>query len=236
MRVSRTAIMFVVVLAGGLGALALAGSRAHHVRAFSLDVPDTRVVAKLTDGQRACEGPIESPAPFGRVRAFAFFTASPAPLDFVVSDARSGRALARGRALAAVGPGAVTATRNAPVFGTVTATLDAPVPAGSRLKVCIAAGSGRIVLGGGSRPAGGLIRLRVAGRRAPNEVSLVMLEVRPQSFFSLLPTIIDRAALFRPGWVGAWTFWALALALLAGAIALGIAVSRVALEDEGRRE
>jgi hypothetical protein len=31
--------------------------------------------------------------------------------------------------------------------------------------------------------------------------------------FSLLPTIFSRAALFRPGWVGAWTFWALLVAL-----------------------
>lgn len=220
MKVSRTAIGFVVVLAVGLGAVAIAGSKAHHARAFSLNVPASRQVAKLTAGQRACEGPITSPVPFGGIRAFAFSPRSPAPLHFVVSATRGHRVLARGTALAAVG------------FGAVTATLDAPVPAGRRLNVCMGAGSGRIVLDGGVRPGDNPIHLRVAGRTHPYEVSLVMLERRPRPFLSLLPTIFDRAALFRPGWVGAWTFWVLALALLVGVLALGISVSRAALEEE----
>ena len=57
----------------------------------------------------------------------------------------------------------------------------------------------------------------------------------PQSLFSMLPTIFRRAMLFRPTWVGAWTFWLLAAAVL-GAFALGaVAVARASSADaEGR--
>jgi len=218
----RTAITFSLVLLVGIGLLAWSGTRDSRARVFSLDLPFDHTSATLPAGRRACEGPIESPAGFGGIRAFGSSTGSPAMLDLVVTDAGSGETLARGRAPVSE------------VFNPITATLDGRVPAGRRVTVCmIGAGPGPIALGGSSS-AGQPVRLRVGGRATPQAVSLVMLQARGQSFFSLLPTIFRRAALFRPGWVGAWTFWVLALILLAAALALGLAVSQAAIEEERR--
>jgi hypothetical protein len=216
----RTAIVFSLVLLAGLSLLAWYGTREGPVRAFSLGVPFNQPSAVLPAGRRACEGPIDGPARFGGVRAFARSAGAPATLDVVVRDVSDARVLARGHARVAVG------------FNSVTATLDRPIPAGRRVNVCVdSAGPGRIILGG-SIPTSGSIHLRVAGQTVPREVSLVMLAPAGRTFFSLVPTILDRAALFRPGWVGAWIFWGLLAALLAATVALGLAVSRAASQED----
>jgi hypothetical protein len=218
----RTAISFSLVLLVGIGLLAWSGTRVSRARAFSLDLPFDHTSATLGAGRRACEAPIQSAADFGAIRAFGSSTGSPATLDFLVTDTDSGETLARGAAPVSE------------AFNPITATLHGRVPAGRRVTVCmIGAGPGPIALGGSSS-AGQPVRLRVGGRATPQAVSLVMLQVRSQSFFSLLPTIFRRAALFRPGWVGAWTFWVLALILLAAALGLGLAVSQAAVEEDRR--
>jgi len=218
----RTGVAFSVALLIGIALLAWSGSKYEPARAFSLELPFDHPSATLPAGRRACEGPIQSPMAFGAVRAFVLPAGSPAALEIIVSDADTGRVIARGQTPAVVG------------FSAVTATLNAPVPPSRRVTVClIGGGPGRIVLGGSSA-AGNPVRLRVAGRSVPGGVSLVMLEARRQSFISLLPTIINRATLFRPGWVGAWTFWTLALALAGAALALGVAVARAAFDEELR--
>jgi hypothetical protein len=222
MRAGRATIVFLVVLAVGLGALALAGSRAHPARAFSLDVPSRGKVAKLADGQRACESPIGNRAPFGGVRIWAAAVGAPGALSVIVSDARGGRRLARGRMVV---PQRLRA---------VSATLDARVRARRLLRLCLVGAGAAPVELAGWRPVDRAVRLRIGTAKSSQQIALVTLEARPRSFLSLVPRIFRRAALFHPGWVGAWTFWALALALLAGAVALGIAVSRVALEEDRR--
>jgi hypothetical protein len=44
--------------------------------------------------------------------------------------------------------------------------------------------------------------------------------------------VFERAALFRPGWVGAWTFWLLLAALVIGVPTLLGRALRAALEEE----
>jgi hypothetical protein len=218
----RTGVAFFLALLIGIALLAWSGSKDEQTRAFSLELPFDHPRATLPAGRQACEGPIESQMAFGAVRAFALPAGSPAALGIIVSDANTGRVIAHGQTPAAVG------------FSAVTATLNAPVPPSRRVTVClIGRGPGRMVLGGSSA-AGNPVRLRVEGRSVPGGVSLVMLEARRQSFISLLPTIINRATLFRPGWVGAWTFWTLALALVGAALALGVAVAHAAVDEESR--
>jgi hypothetical protein len=48
------------------------------------------------------------------------------------------------------------------------------------------------------------------GQPAGTDISLLFLRSHPASSLSLLPAIFRRAALFRPSWIGAWTFWLLA--------------------------
>ncbi len=220
MSAGRATITFLAVLAVGLGALTLAGSRSHPARALSLDVPSRVKVAKLAYGQRACESPIANPARFGGVRIWADALGAPGALSVIVSDVRGGRRLARG---AIVVPQRLNA---------VSATLDAPVPARRLLRLClVGAGSAPVQLAGW-RPVYRAVRLRIGRARSPRQIALVTLEVRPRSFLSLVPRIFRRAALFHPGWVGAWTFWVLALGLLGGVVGLGIAVWRVAREED----
>jgi hypothetical protein len=56
----------------------------------------------------------------------------------------------------------------------------------------------------------------VAGRPVPNDPTIQLLRREPRSFASLLPTLLRRAATFKPGFAGPWLFWALALLLVLG--------------------
>jgi hypothetical protein len=49
---------------------------------------------------------------------------------------------------------------------------------------------------------------------------VVLLESHGHVLLSSLGLVLSRAALFRPSWVGSWTFWVLLLALL-GTVPLG---------------
>jgi hypothetical protein len=223
MRPTRTLLAFLAMLAAGLGALALAGSRPHQVRAFSLDVPYLQGVATLRMGQSACESPIVTPAAFGGVRIWAGTIGAPGAtgaLEVIVSDAADGQTLARGGVL-------VPPPRNS-----VSATLDAEVPADRAVALCLVGAGTAPVIVAGSAPVDPSVRLRVGGRPSRHQFSLVALAQRPRSLLSMVPTIFKRAGLFRPGWVGTWTFWALAVALLAAAALLGGAVVAVARSED----
>jgi hypothetical protein len=56
------------------------------------------------------------------------------------------------------------------------------------------------------------------GRRLQGrDIAMVFPRPEPKSVLALVPQMFRRAALFRPGWVGAWTFWLLAALILIGA-------------------
>ena len=59
------------------------------------------------------------------------------------------------------------------------------------------------------------------------------LVARPPTLLSDIPTVFERAALFRPGWVGVWTFWLLAAALLGAFPLAALALTR-AIDADGR--
>jgi hypothetical protein len=56
----------------------------------------------------------------------------------------------------------------------------------------------------------------VAGRPVPNDPTIQLVRREPRSFASLLPTLMERAATFKPGFAGAWLFWALAALVIVG--------------------
>jgi hypothetical protein len=111
------------------------------------------------------------------------------------------------------------------------ARLDATVPAGVLVTVCIASqGRGRAALLG-SDPSPDSGSLTTGGRPTGKALALIFLRPRSSSLLSLMPTVFHRAALFRFEWVGTWTFWLLAAGLLI-AFALGAtAVVHAARED-----
>ena len=54
-----------------------------------------------------------------------------------------------------------------------------------------------------------------------------------RSLLGLLPDVFDRASLFRPGWVGGWTYWLLLVALVIGApVLLSRALASASADDE----
>jgi len=69
----------------------------------------------------------------------------------------------------------------------------------------------------------------MSGKKPGLEFSLVLFSGHGQSLLGALGKAFSRASLFRPSWIGAWTFWALAVALVAtiafGAVAIAAAAS-----------
>jgi hypothetical protein len=47
------------------------------------------------------------------------------------------------------------------------------------------------------------------------DIAIVFPRRHPKSVLALVPEMFRRAALFRPSWIGAWTYWALAFLILA---------------------
>jgi hypothetical protein len=219
---SRGGILTFLVVAGlGVAVLLIAAANDGRSRAFSLGVSDVAGVTTLRPTATVCERPIVDPTSFGGVRAWAAPNATPTPVEMTVSDAQTRQVLARGRALvpAAGGPFDVTLTRT--------------VAAHRQLQVCFASvGRAKVALLGSSQvnPA---VHLIVAGKPvATLGLSLVMLSAHPPSLLSMVPTAFARAALFKTSWVGTWTFWVLAAALLAAFAVAAAAVHWALAEPE----
>jgi hypothetical protein len=73
--------------------------------------------------------------------------------------------------------------------------------------------------------------MRVDGKRSALQFSLALLG-SPTDTLSQLPTAFRRASLFRPTWVGVWTYWALLAGLLVAVAACGAALIAAARTDE----
>jgi hypothetical protein len=72
------------------------------------------------------------------------------------------------------------------------------------------------------------------GETSPTDFDLRFVRADPPTFAESLPDAFDRAALFRPGWVGAWVYWALLVLLVAGApVLLALGLARAARDDTG---
>jgi hypothetical protein len=84
----------------------------------------------------------------------------------------------------------------------------------------------------GQHPTVTLSAATLDGRRLPNrDIAMVFPRAEPKSVLALVPEMFRRAALFRPGWVGAWTFWLLAALILLGAPLL-LARALASAEDD----
>lgn len=219
MTARRAVAAFAVVLALGLIALLMAGAAATWTRAFSLSVPNVGPVATVRAGQQACESPIPVPAGFGSLRVWASSVEGDALLAATVSDAQSSRVLARGQTV--VGPGAT----DYPV------ELSADVPAGRPIRICLTNTSPSAVYLDGSGQTNPAVHLTTAGKPVALGIALVAVAPEPHSLESQLSTVFSRAALFRPGWVGSWTFWVLLVLVAVGLGLAGFAVAAAGGDD-----
>jgi hypothetical protein len=195
--------------------LGISGARGLMVREFSNRIPDQASVALLRPTQQVCEGPVTSPRQTQGVGIWGGSVIGSARLTVTVQDAVTRQELAVGRI------GATAPTE-------YIARLDHTVPGGRPLRICLVGSLNTFSLLGGpaaSRSAA------MTGRKPGAEFSLALLN-DDRSLLGSLSTAFSRASLFRPAWVGSWTFWLLACALLA-AFGLGVAAVTSAASADG---
>jgi hypothetical protein len=192
-------------------ALLLAGSRTVTLRTATADTPNQNPVATLKPGQQACEGPLTG---HGSSRAVGLWGAGGgAALTVIVRDAGAQAVLASGRRRA-------TATERE-----YQVRLDRRVPGGRPVRICVADEGSPFGLAGSTASAPDLI---ATGLPPGQRFSLVLLSDGDRSLLASLSLAFSRASLWRPSWVGPWTFWVLTIAV---ATMFGLAVVAVVRAD-----
>jgi len=210
----RTA--FAGIVLAGLAGLLLAAMVDRRDLAFTLGVPPVQVAAVVPPGHTACQAPIDVPADGDRVQFRVGTFGRPGPALMVgVRDVTSGARVA-------------TAGVRGGFQDNSDVTASAGVQEGSRVAVCVRnSGAGRVALYGGTEMAARTSELRVDGRRTGTDMTLRFERGEARSTASLVPEILERAALFKAGWASSALLWALAGIVLAGVPALlALAISQ----------
>lgn len=212
MILQATAIVVVAV-----AALLIAGSRHVTVRTASADAPNQLTIATLGPGHAVCEGPVTSHGPARSVGIWGSAAGTTAAaLTITVRDVSTHATLASGslRAIAQEGEW--------------TARLAREVPGGHPLQICLTSDAGTFSLMGSAVSEPGV---SVTGIPAGQRFSLVLVSDDHRSLLGSLSLAFSRASLWRLSWVGAWTFWVLAVAVLMGFGLVVVAVVRAADDD-----
>lgn len=169
-------------------------------RAFTLGVTNGVVAAELRPGQQACQAPISVPADgeFDRVKLSLGTYHRPGPaVDVDVLATGSGAPLGHGR-LAAGYPDIAEAPSHAIGVGRVAAEQE--------ISVCVTnRGPGKVAVYGNADAAHRPSTATSGGKPLKTDLNLAF-ERKPRSLAALAPAVVDRAALFRAGWVGPWTY------------------------------
>ena len=197
-----------------IAALFAAGSRDMMVREFALGVPNAKSVALLRPSQQVCEGSVTSPNQIKSVGIWGASVTGLSRMTVEVKDANDGRPLASGQ---------VEVTAPGEHVGRLTST----VAGGRPLRICLIGDLNTVSLLGGPAVQPKVV---MSGKRRGLEFSLVLLSEK-RSLLSSLSTAFKRAALWRPSWVGTWTFWLLSIGLLATFGLAVVAVASAAAED-----
>jgi hypothetical protein len=214
---SAAAVIAVVVLASAAGLAAVAGSD-ERTLAFTLGVEAQVPAAVAPPGGEVCQAGVHTESRFDVVRLLVGTYGRPGPeLAVVVRDAASGRQLATG-----------TLPAGAPDNRAAFARVVPAVPDERRVDVCfLNRGTRRVALYGGVPSAEPLSAARVSGRTLDYDIRLDFFRSEPRSALSLVPDMFERAALFRPPGVGAWTYWfLLGVVGVAVPLLLGAALAR----------
>jgi hypothetical protein len=198
--------------------LALSGSRPFTARTFALGTENNFQVAVLHPGDQVCEGPVAGSDTSNGVGIWGGGIAGPAAMTVSARDPDSGRTLA-------VGP-----LRAQAVEARWTGRLDHTFAPRRPVQICLHEDAGTFTLSGAPPVRSNVVMSGKSGPAA--EFSMVLLSVGRRSLLRWLPTAFKRASLWRPSWVGEWTFWVLLIALLA-AFALSVRAVASAAEDDG---
>jgi hypothetical protein len=226
----RSAPAIVVAIAAAVVvALAAVALTSERKQAFTLGVIRATTV-KVAHGQAVCQAPISVPpdAAFDAVTLGATTqTRRGAQLELTVRAAdaadptRAGAVLARGELVS--GAAGETAPRTVRV---------GHVDANRTVAVCVTNRSRHpALLYGNSDAAARTSSAYTKGKRTGIDLMLEFQRAEPRTLAGLLPAMFDRAALFHAQWVGAWTFWLLALLCVFGVPLLLVRALRSAVHD-----
>jgi hypothetical protein len=215
-----TAIGLAGVLLAALLVLAITGAGKHTDLVQTTAVNPVYPVAPLAPGATVCQGPLGITDAFERVRFNVGTHGRPGPpLVVSVVDQGSGAELGWGRQQ----PGWVD-------NGTPRVIRVGTVKPGPRVAVCMrnegrtaAYVYGDFYHGKGVRgplgvtPTSSISTATVDGVQLEGDIALSLYSRHEHTALSWIPAIFRHAAAFRPPFVGAWTFWLLALLLVLGA-------------------
>ncbi|MFZ0039919.1 MAG: hypothetical protein WAK93_01315 [Solirubrobacteraceae bacterium] len=211
-----------VALLGGLG-LVVAGASERRTTAFSLDVPITTVAATMKAGSRLCQGPIAVSAAAAGVRIWIAPVGRPgASLRVVARSAGGSRLVASGY------------TNIAPSAGLTIPVVrfNHPVARGTTISLCLTnTGHAPIPLAG-STPGAHSGVLQSSGESLGSAATMIFVSPHSTSLLSSLPTVFDRASLFRPTWMHPWVYWVLVAGLLVAAGLVGVGIAAAARADQ----
>ena len=240
MRSRRAALVVVLTAIVGIAAVLLAHTDASQPFQQRLGVFVTGPVVYMREGDVACQGPVGLNE---RTRALTFNPATVLPsgpaITVFVREPGTTRTLASGRLAAGFDPAEPQTVRLSP-----------PAPAGAIVDVCFRdEGPGTVQLfgdtprgdtrlnGPSAHPTLQTSAASLNGTPMPDaDIAIVFPRAKPASPLALVPEMFRRAALFRPGWVGAWTYWLLAaLAILAAPLLLWRALAKALAEEPDSR-
>jgi hypothetical protein len=211
----------IVVAAGVIVAAALALTRESRL-VYTLGVGPAAPVAVLRGGQEACQKPVDPPPQrFDRVVvSLGTFGRPGPPVDVLLRPDAPGAKTIRGRLRGGYRDFRVTPEHAI----AVSATLHAPA------EICLRnRGTGRLAVFGAPGLAHRTSSATVAGKPIGSDVAIRLETAQPRSLLSRMPDAFRHAALFKPSWVGPWTFWVLTALVLVGApVVMGWAVARAA--------
>ena len=212
-------IVFALAAVAGVAVLAWRAGADERTIAFRIAALPRGPAAVLAPGASVCQTPIDVQEDSDAVSVPVGTSGRPgAPLTISVTGLR-GRLLAQGRVRAGYPDGSVQTARFS------------RIRSGGTVSLCLR-NDGRepvyplgedVVLDSGTVQA---------GRKSTMDISLTFLRPHRRSVLDLVPSMFRHAAVFRFGWVGAWTYWVLAvLAVLGVPILCAYALSRAARED-----
>jgi hypothetical protein len=215
----RSPVALLLAAAVGVTSLVVMFAFRDTARVYTLGVPDTGVALTVPPGQEACQEPIPAAASeaFDRVRMRVEGGAG----SLVVRELPSRNALATGRIANATGQQQIR-------VGNVS-------PRGP-ISVCVRGMTARLRVHGAAGLANRNTGVGFRGR--PLDVDmLVAFEGRSRSLLNLAPTMAERAALWRPGFVGPWIYAVLAVLVLLGVpLSLALALRRASPPSLAREE
>jgi hypothetical protein len=219
----------------GVAGLLLAAGTDGRWTAFSLDIPPADPVAALHQGKTICQGPFTATAAFGSITPWIMPVAPTSaaqtgptggpPIALTVQDATTNEILASGE---------IAAGYAGPISPSV--ALSRTVPSGQRVRVCLRSRGPGVSVLLGAPPPNPVVAAEDGAASGAGKAAIALLFRRPhpRSLLSMVPTIFGRASLFRPSWVGPWTYWLLSAALLGTFVLAGVALTRAARSDEAR--